>query len=224
MKEFLKRILGWNKKSSLSQSLLRYKINHLRAALTCLLPIPLWRVLQNSGSDKQKRDGHSYGHTYGKYFWRFKYRPTKLLEIGIGGVAGDIGGQSLVAWRAFFPFGTIVACDIVPKYFLSTRKTRIYQTDQSSSEDLALLRDREGPFDIIIDDGSHLSAHQIFTFHEMFHSLKDGGIYIIEDVQTSFWSIDLAGTVWDGAHMCEIFGLLLSRIHPMLRRVSFSRT
>jgi hypothetical protein len=53
-------------------------------------------------------------------------------------------------------------------------------------------------FDVIIDDGSHVPWHQIFTLEHIFDRwLADGGIYIIEDVETSYWdaqkSIDLFG-------------------------------
>ena len=63
----------------------------------------------------------------------------------------------------------------------------IYQLDQSSRSDLSQLVEKEGPFDIIIDDGSHINSHQIFTFKALFGSLKDGGTYVIEDTQTSYW-------------------------------------
>jgi hypothetical protein len=43
-------------------------------------------------------------------------------------------------------------------------------------------------FDIIIDDGSHIMDHQIVTLNRLFKHLNDGGIYIIEDVCTSYWS------------------------------------
>jgi SAM-dependent methyltransferase len=42
-------------------------------------------------------------------------------------------------------------------------------------------------FDIIIDDGSHDVAHQQMTFGKLFDLLKPGGIYIIEDMCTSFF-------------------------------------
>jgi demethylmacrocin O-methyltransferase len=60
----------------------------------------------------------------------------------------------------------------------------------------------EGQFDIIIDDGSHLSQHQLFSFYQTFPCLKDGGIYI-EDVQTSFWPGKETGTHWDGSRATE---------------------
>ena len=56
---------------------------------------------------------------------------------------------------------------------------------------------QEKAFDVIIDDGSHLNQHQIFTFETLYPFVKDGGVYVIEDVQTSYWSSD----GWDGANI-----------------------
>ena len=40
---------------------------------------------------------------------------------------------------------------------------------------------------IIVDDGSHVPWHQLLTFEIMFETwLKPGGLYIIEDVETSY--------------------------------------
>ena len=44
-----------------------------------------------------------------------------------------------------------------------------------------------GEIDVIIDDGSHINEHVIETFNLLFPKLKDGGIYVIEDTQTSYW-------------------------------------
>jgi hypothetical protein len=44
-----------------------------------------------------------------------------------------------------------------------------------------------GPFSIIIDDGSHVPSHQWKTFTYLWKSLAPGGLYIIEDVETSYW-------------------------------------
>jgi len=44
-----------------------------------------------------------------------------------------------------------------------------------------------GEIDLIIDDGSHLNEHVITTFELLFPKLKNGGIYVIEDTQTSYW-------------------------------------
>ncbi len=81
--------------------------------------------------------------------------------------------------------------------------TRIYQGDQSSTADLSRLCAAEGPFDIVIDDGSHQSRHQLISFLHLFPYLKDGGLYVIEDVQTSFWSGYIAGSEWDGRPIAD---------------------
>jgi len=178
---------------------LKYYARNSIATLFCFIPIPLTTLLRLSGSDKHQPNGHLYGHAYARIFSKFRYRRVKVLEIGIGGYGFSLGGQSLTAWQAYFPLGKIVACDIENRFELKTIGTKIYKIDQSNKSDLDNLKKEEEPFDIIIDDGSHLSKHQIFTFLEMFDSLKDGGIYVIEDTMTSFWSF----SGWDGAHIDE---------------------
>lgn len=145
------------------------------------LPLRLDAVLRISGSDKEQRGAHHYGPTYQRIFGPMKYRRLTLLEIGVA------GGESLAAWRCYFPFGKIVGCDIEDKRQLAGRRVHIHVLDQSSATDLAKVASKEGPFDIIIDDGSHLNAHQIFSFKHLFPHLKEGGIYVIEDTQTSYW-------------------------------------
>ena len=206
LKKIIKNSLRWesraeNEKNYLRRKLEKYKYygRNLIATLFCLIPIPLTILLRLSGSDKHQPSGHLYGHTYARTFSRFRYRRVKMLEIGIGGYGYSLGGQSLTAWQAYFPFGKIVACDIENRLELNTIRTKIYKVDQSNKKDLDKIKNDEGLFDIIIDDGSHLSRHQKFTFLEMFDSLKDGGIYVIEDTMTSFWNF----FGWDGAHIDE---------------------
>ena len=40
---------------------------------------------------------------------------------------------------------------------------------------------------VFIDDGSHVPAHVATSFYALFPRLADGGLYVIEDVQTAFW-------------------------------------
>lgn len=43
------------------------------------------------------------------------------------------------------------------------------------------------PLDIIIDDGGHTMIQQINTFEVLYDIVKPGGIYLCEDVHTSYW-------------------------------------
>src|SRR5260221_447215 len=105
------------------------------------------------------------------------------MEIGV------LAGDSLLTWRAYFPRAVTIGFDIEDKHSLAKgKKTRIYRGDQSSATDLSRVCAAEGPFDIVIDDGSHQSQHQLSSFLQVFSYVKDSGMYVIEDVQTSFWS------------------------------------
>jgi hypothetical protein len=195
MKKMLKTIVGWEQKSEPEKAaffqrfeFFRYRLFYLASFLLCFFPIPMAFLLRICLSDKQQPFEHDYGHTYGALFWRFKYRPIRLVEIGIGGYGNRLGGESLNAWQSYFPFATIIGCDIQDKSRLTTPRTKIYLLDQSSNVQLEEFCKKERPFDIVIDDGSHLSAHQIGTFKMLFTELKPRGLYIIEDVQTSYWS------------------------------------
>jgi len=43
-----------------------------------------------------------------------------------------------------------------------------------------------GGIDILLDDGSHITNHQINTFNILYKNIKKGGFYIIEDLTNSY--------------------------------------
>lgn len=117
----------------------------------------------------------------------------KLLEIGFGGYYKvDAGGESLRTWQEYFPNADITCLEIYPKKFELDR-VRVIQGSQDSIEDLVNLAQAYGPFDVIIDDGSHISSHIIKTFTTLFSlHLKNGGVYIVEDTSTA-WEPGMTG-------------------------------
>jgi len=179
-------------KSDLSGEDAFFHDKYLLAGIFSMLPVSISRILGVFGSDKNLPGQHSYGATYQNLFQPMRYKPVKLLEIGL------LYGNSLLTWRWFFPFATIIGIDIEPKIRITGNKIKIYTGSQYSEEFLQEICQKEGYFDIVIDDGSHMNKHQIFSFEKIFDSLKDGGIYVIEDVQTSFWEGEVRGENWDG--------------------------
>ena len=137
------------------------------------------------GTDKYGE--HDYTPVYEALMRPSRGRPVRLLEVGVGGYAGALGGESLRMWESYFPRGRITGIDLYDKTALSGGRVKVLQCSQVDAPRLTALAQELGPFDFIIDDGSHLNAHQIETFRILWPHLKDGGTYIVEDVQTSYW-------------------------------------
>ena len=75
------------------------------------------------------------------------------------------------------------------KNFRMDKRVEVLEADQSNITDLNKIADR-GPFDIILDDGSHVPSHMNLTFQVLWQVLLPGGVYIIEDIETDFWRKD----------------------------------
>jgi hypothetical protein len=135
-----------------------------------------------------KWGGHRYAQHYQRHLQHLKMESFNLLEIGIGGYsrAGQ-GGASLRMWKHFFPNATIYGMDIEDKSFVDEDRIVTFVGDQSDPNSLLAIADKIGQLDVIIDDGSHLSPHVRTTFETLFPLLTDGGIYAVEDTQTSYW-------------------------------------
>jgi len=140
-------------------------------------------------TDKYRVGGHYYAPHYQNHLKKFKYKKINLLEIGVGGYSDpDAGGESLRMWKRYFPFGKIFSLDIYDKSPHNERRIKIFQGSQVDRQFLdEVIKQMENSVDIIIDDGSHINEHVITTFEYLFPRLKDGGIYVIEDTQTSYW-------------------------------------
>jgi hypothetical protein len=132
------------------------------------------------GTDKSSQE-HDYLSFYEFFFERIRHERTKILEIGV------LFGASLRLWEEYFPNGVVIGADIDPTVkFHSTPRILTEVIDQSNLEDLVQLGVKHGPFNIIIEDGSHLWEHQITTLKTLFPFLKDGGYYIVEDLHTNY--------------------------------------
>ena len=135
-----------------------------------------------------KWGAHKYAKHYQRYLQHLKNKEFNLLEIGIGGYArAGQGGASLRMWKAFFPNAQIHGVDIQDKSFVDEDRITTYIGDQSDPDSLLSIAGKIGKLDVIIDDGSHRSPHVITTFKTLFPLLADGGIYVVEDTQSSYW-------------------------------------
>jgi hypothetical protein len=135
------------------------------------------------------------GHKWSQYFYAYtavfgllRERPLRILELGV------FYGSSLSLWRGYFldPDTVIVGIDVEPVCVQSENPAANIYVRIGSQADTAFLDrvvEEFGPFDIIIDDGSHQSSHMITSFNHLFEAgLKDDGIYLVEDLHANYWS------------------------------------
>lgn len=159
-------------------------LQHLWAVLSCRGD--LTRLARCFATDKA--GGHHYTHHYESHFRPMRRRRLTLLEVGVGGNEDpESGGASLRMWKAYFPRAQIVGVDLHEKRWHDARRIKTYRGSQADPDFLRRVVADIGPPDIVIDDGSHRCEHVIITFRTLFPLIKDGGIYVCEDLQTSYW-------------------------------------
>lgn len=152
-------------------------------------PTKLCEIFTSYGSDKG--DNHNYSTFYDHVFSSVKDENINLFELGLSIHNGDIAlapGCSLLGFRDYFSKAELYGADIDPNSLIHDyQRIKTYLVDQTNPhmiEDLWYHPDLyEVEFDIMIEDGLHtFEANKIF-FENSIHKLKNGGIYIIEDIK-----------------------------------------
>jgi hypothetical protein len=175
------------------------------------------------GTDKSS-EINNYCDKYEKYLPFKRDQSISILEIGV------LNGQSLLTWKDYFYESKIVGLDINPdcKQFEDDKNN--ISIEIGSQVDHVFLNDvmrEHGPFDMILDDGSHMNDHVIFSFEHLFQSVKSGGVYVVEDVSTSYYEVYGGGRYKQGTMMeyfksitdeVNFFGELLENFHIGLAR------
>jgi len=141
-------------------------------------------LIDKYNSDKGYQHGYSYIYEY--FFKNIKENRLNFLEIGIG------TGESVNVWCDYFINSNIYMADIDDYSGVYKRDNlKILTTDQSNIESLKKLSiEVNNNLDIIIDDGGHAMDHQQLSLGVLFEKMNSNGLYFIEDLHTSNWSVD----------------------------------
>jgi len=187
----------------------------------------LWAIFQTiPGGHKW----HHYFPIYESVFGPLRSKPINVLEIGV------YRGGSIRLWHKYFAPGTrFVGIDIDASCLQFDSPAENIHVRIGSQDDAAFLSDvvaEFGPFDLIIDDGSHQTGHIIASFNALFGpGLKDGGLYFVEDLHSNYWLsfrtaavsfMDVAKSLIDlmHAHYVEAQDETSFRLnHPRLRSI-----
>lgn len=183
----------------------------------------LWRLALKHDCDKAI--DHQYLSLYSELLSPYGDRPFRMLEIGTGGDADPLaGGASAFLWADALPTASIVMVDLNPKTFPMPPSVTFVQADQSDPEQMRALARQHGPFDIIIDDGSHLNSHVLSTFTVLFPHLTPRGHYVIEDTQTSFLDAYGGSVAADAPTMASLMRMLVDAVNlPEIRELDGRR-
>lgn len=135
-------------------------------------------------------DVHKWLHylpVYEKALAPYRGRPIRMLEIGV------FRGGSLQMWRRYLHAESVITgIDIDPECMRSDEPANRVHVRIGAQQDVAFLRgvvNEFGPFDVILDDGSHMTSHMVESFRYLFaNGLAPGGIYLVEDLHTNYWT------------------------------------
>lgn len=122
---------------------------------------------------------HGYLDKYEFFLKKFRDENFTFIELGVG------KGSSLMMWHDYFRKAKIIGVDKNKKCLkLQKERISIEILDLGNINSYKILL-KYSPL-IILDDASHLWEHQLLSFFELFKILPSGGIYIMENIQTSF--------------------------------------
>jgi cephalosporin hydroxylase len=135
----------------------------------------------NGKTYRTDKIGNGLMSDYERIFSPFRENAVRLLEIGVA------EGGSCELWSDFFahPDTRVIGLDLVlpevPGSHDTNSRIALRKCDQNDSEGLRAIASQYGPFDIVIDDGSHRFAQTLNCFRQLFDFVREGGYYIIED-------------------------------------------
>jgi capsular polysaccharide biosynthesis protein len=168
----------------------------------------LFTFYVGSGHSRPIHKWHHYFDIYEHYLARFRHANPTVLELGV-----EQGG-ALEMWRAYFgPACRLFGIADKPNAKqLEDIATGIFVGDLCDREFLrAALREIGRP-DVVINDGAHAASQQITAFEELYPSLADDGLYIVEDTHTSLW----AGAFQDGPDGQNFLGFAYQRCAELM--------
>ena len=102
-------------------------------------------------------------------------------------------GASYYTWLEYLPSVDLyyiesdAAC--AAKYGHETANAHVFTGDQADASFLmrfAAETAQDGQFDVIVDDGGHTMKQQLTSLMHLWPTVRPGGIYVIEDLQTSY--------------------------------------
>jgi hypothetical protein len=144
--------------------------------------MPTLEDLFDRGTGGRCSKWRHYFEIYERYFAKFKDTDCSYLEIGV-----SQGGSLDIFQEYLGPKAKILGIDVNPECLQWGRNgMEVMIGDQADAAFMGQVA-AKGPFDMIVDDGGHIPDQQLVSFFSLFPTLKDGGVYLVEDLHSSSW-------------------------------------
>jgi len=149
-----------------------------------------------------------YFEIYDRHLHHLRDKKINFLEIGIA------HGGSIQMWDHYFKGNAqLYAIDINPecKKFES-KNVKIFIGSQEDENFLREVKRNIPKVDVLIDDGGHTMKQQIVTFENLFDHVTKNGIYICEDLHTSYMEL-YGGGLQNKASFIEYSKHFIDKLH-----------
>lgn len=143
----------------------------------------------------EKYDTDKREHGYPKYYQ--KHLPDtakKILEVGV------FKGESIKMWHELYPEAKIYGLDLFKENPIPFEADWVtwFQGSQRDGDLLGHIR-AHGPFDVIIEDGSHNSRDQLINFYGLVDCCT---LYICEDLHCAKEEFYRQGMLYRNTMLC----------------------
>lgn len=139
------------------------------------------RLAIEAGTDKSSLH-HDYMRIYASHLHERRRKAFNFLEIGVK------FGYSIHLWESYLRKAHLHFIDIDLSYLIyKPKRAQLHRADQEDEAQLKkVMESIQGGLDIVIDDGGHTMQQQRVSFETLFPYVNPAGLYIIEDLQTSY--------------------------------------
>ena len=139
------------------------------------------------GTDKAS-NYHGYLTIYEKLLEPLKLKEFNLFEIGWGGYTfPDRGGNSARMWAEYFPNANILCLEKYKKDPIPEDSGIVlFEGEEDDEKTVSEIMTTYKPL-VVLNDASHNNQKLIKNFEICFSLMPSGGIYIGEDLHTSYW-------------------------------------
>lgn len=169
---------------------------------SCETNVPTFlSIASTTLTDKTKHKPHHYEIAYQSFLAPLRCNKMSFLEIGLGCGMQYGPGHSVPLWTKYLPRSTISLFEwdypCVVSFVESDRifsslspvdsnRLHFFTGDQSDPSVLLKTAQATGPYDVIVDDGGHTWLQQLVSLSVLLYHVKPGGIYVLEDLATSY--------------------------------------